>query len=123
MDGLKSNGDVIVIGATNLKSNDSLLMTGTSRIANYGFWFLDVLDPALLRSGRFDLVIDVPQPNKNGRKQILQHYLEKVKHNIAIDVERLASISGVLNGSDLQNIVNQAAIRAVQQGQEIVETR
>ena len=39
--------------------------------------FLDVLDPALLRPGRFDLSVDVPTPNKKGRKEILEHYFEK----------------------------------------------
>jgi len=101
MDGFKTNDDIIVIGATNLKA---------------------VLDPALLRPGRFDLVIDVPTPNKKGRKEILQHYFEKVKHNSSINVERLASITGGLNGSQLENIVNQAAIRAVRQRHEQVDT-
>lgn len=57
MDGFKSDENVIVIGATNLKS---------------------VLDPALMRPGRFDLTIDVPMPDKEGRKDILEHYFEKV---------------------------------------------
>jgi len=101
MDGFRSNDDVIVIGATNLK---------------------DVLDPALLRPGRFDLTIDVPHPNKKGRKEILQHYFDKVKHEKTIDVEKLASISAGLNGSQLENIVNQAAIRAVRQKHTTVDT-
>jgi ATP-dependent metalloprotease len=101
MDGFKAHNDIIVIGATNLKG---------------------VLDPAVLRPGRFDLVIDVPQPNKKGRKDILQHYFEKVKHDSSINVERLASITDGLNGSELENIVNQAAIRAVRQGHEQVDT-
>lgn len=101
MDGFKSNDDVIVIGATNLKG---------------------VLDPALLRPGRFDLVIDVPHPNKKGRKEILKHYFGKVKHNDTINVERLSSITGGLNGAQLENIVNQAAIRAVRQRHNEVDT-
>ena len=83
----------------------------------------DVLDPALLRPGRFDLTIDVPHPNKKGRKEILQHYFDKVKHEKTIDVEKLASISSGLNGSQLENIVNQAAIRAVRQKHTTVDTR
>lgn len=101
MDGFKSNDDVIVIGATNLKA---------------------VLDPALLRPGRFDLVIDVPNPNKKGRKEILKHYFNRVKHNESINVERLASITGGLNGSQLENIVNQAAIKAVRDRHIEVDT-
>ena len=82
-----------------------------------------MLDPALLRPGRFDLTIDVPHPNKKGRKEILQHYFDKVKHEKTIDVEKLASISAGLNGSQLENIVNQAAIRAVRQKHATVDTR
>ena len=98
-------------------------LSGGFTFASYYFWFLAVLDPALLRPGRFDLVIDVPTPNKKGRKEILQHYFEKVKHNSSVNVERLASITGGLNGSQLENIVNQAAIRAVRQRHEQVDTR
>merc|ERR1712131_519838 len=84
MDGFKSQSDVFVIGATNLK---------------------DSLDPALLRPGRFDLTIDVPMPNKKGRKEILTHYFSKIRHEAAIDIEKLASITAGFNGSQLENIV------------------
>lgn len=101
MDGFRSNDDVIVIGATNLKS---------------------VLDPALLRPGRFDLIIEVPLPNKQGRKEILNHYFDKVKHNGSVNVESLASITGGLTGAQLENIVNQAAIKAVRDSDKVVDT-
>ena len=45
--------------------------------------FSDVLDPALLRPGRFDLSVDVPTPNKKGRKEILEHYFGKGKAQIS----------------------------------------
>ena len=72
MDGFKSDENVIVIGATNLKS---------------------VLDPALLRPGRFDLTIDVPMPDKEGRKDILEHYFDKVKiFNILINYDQIVNL-------------------------------
>ena len=77
----------------------------------------------MLRPGRFDLIIDVPHPNKKGRKDILRHYFGKVKHDDSINVERLASITGGLNGAQLENIVNQAAIRAVRERHVEVDTR
>ncbi|CBY10282.1 unnamed protein product [Oikopleura dioica] len=101
MDGFKGNDGVLVVAATNLK---------------------DVLDPALLRPGRFDLSVDVPTPNKKGRKEILEHYFGKVKHDSAsISLERIASITSGMTGAQLENIVNQAAIRAVRQSHEIVD--
>jgi ATP-dependent 26S proteasome regulatory subunit len=81
------------------------------------------LDPALLRPGRFDLIIEVPLPNKQGRKEILNHYFDKVKHNGSVNVESLASITGGLTGAQLENIVNQAAIKAVRDSDKVVDTR
>ena len=90
--------------------------------------FLDVLDPALLRPGRFDLSVDVPTPNKKGRKEILEHYFGKgnaqfqisselffminsVKHNSAtISLEKIASITSGMTGAQLENIVNQGIL-------------
>ena len=71
MDGFKGNDGVLVVAATNLKGKCS--GKGSSQI------FSDVLDPALLRPGRFDLSVDVPTPNKKGRKEILEHYFGKGK--------------------------------------------
>lgn len=101
MDGFKGNDGVLVVAATNLK---------------------DVLDPALLRPGRFDLCVDVPNPNKKGRKEILEHFFSKVKHNsAAISLDKIASITSGMTGAQLENIVNQAAIRAVRQRHDIVD--
>jgi len=100
MDGLMENQNVIVIGATNLKN---------------------VIDPALLRPGRFDLTIDVPHPSKEGREEILNYYFSKVKHTKAIDVSKIAAVTTGSSGAQLANIVNQAAIRAVRQGHKEVD--
>jgi len=100
MDGFKSDENVIVIGATNLKS---------------------VLDPALLRPGRFDLTIDVPMPDMEGRKDILEHYFSKVKRDDTISIERIANITQGFTGAQLSNIVNQAAIKAVRDGHKAID--
>ena len=95
-------------------------------ILHYKLWRkLDFIktNQALLRPGRFDLTIDVPMPNKMGRKEILTHYFSKIRHEAAIDIEKLASITAGFNGSQLENIVNQAAIRAVRQRHKSVGTR
>lgn len=100
MDGFKTDENVIVIGATNLKS---------------------VLDPALMRPGRFDITIDVPMPDKDGRQDILEHYFGKVKHDETVNVERIASITQGMSGAQLSNIVNQAAIKAVREGHKFID--
>ena len=82
-----------------------------------------MLDPALLRPGRFDLIIDVPAPNKKGRKEILSHYFSKIKHHAGVNIERLSSVTAGLTGAQLENIVNQAAIRAVRERHVEVDTR
>ena len=99
MDGIKENENLIIIGATNFK---------------------EYLDSAVLRPGRFDLVIDVPTPDKQGREEILEHYFSKVEHEQDIDVKRIAGISVGMTGASLANIVNQAAIRAVREGHDKV---
>ena len=73
---------------------------------------------------QFDWFIHLPgRPNKNGRKEILAHFLDKVKHSSVIDFERLGAITLGLSRKELEIIVNLATIRAVQQGHEHVDTR
>jgi ATP-dependent metalloprotease len=100
MDGLKENENIIVLAATNLKG---------------------VIDPALLRPGRFDLIIDVPTPDKKGREEILEHYFSKVKHDSTINIKRIADVTAGFTGASLANIVNQAAIKAVNEGHKKVD--
>ncbi|XP_065665254.1 ATP-dependent zinc metalloprotease YME1L1 isoform X2 [Hydra vulgaris] len=97
LDGFTQNEGVIVIGATN---------------------FPEILDKALTRPGRFDSKVHVAMPDVRGRKNILQLYLKKVPCAKDIDSEVLARGSPGFSGADLNNLVNQAALRAAAQGCE-----
>jgi len=100
MDGFASNEGVIVLGATNR---------------------VDQLDKALLRPGRFDTKVEVPPPDKKGRKEILHLYLGKIKHDIpSIDVDTLTSLTIGFTGADIENMVNTAALRAATIGNNFV---
>lgn len=93
MDGYESSKGVFVMGATNLE---------------------DSLDPAILWAGRFDKIIKVPLPNKEGRELILWHYLSKVKSDMSkINLKKFVMLSTGMSGSELKNLVNLAAIKAV----------
>jgi ATP-dependent metalloprotease len=70
------------------------------------------LDPALLRPGRFDLEVNVGVPDVRGRAEILEHYLKKVVLSADADVEILSRLTVGFTGADLENLVNQAALRA-----------
>lgn len=67
----------------------------------------DDLDKALLRPGRFDVEVQVPIPDFTGRKEILDHYLQKIKLSNDVDVELLARGTTGFTGADLENLVNQ----------------
>jgi len=97
MDGFVSNEGVIVLGATNRQ---------------------DDLDKALLRPGRFDTKVQVSNPDIKGRKEILQLYLNKIKHDNTVKLETLAARTSGFSGADLENLVNTAAIRAAIEGLE-----
>ncbi|KZS20222.1 ATP-dependent Zinc metalloprotease YME1 [Daphnia magna] len=102
MDGFHQNEGVIVLGATNRR---------------------DDLDKALLRPGRFDVEVQVPVPDFAGRKEILQHYLSKVKLADDVDVELLARGTTGFTGADIENLVNQAAVRGAIDGVPAVTTK
>jgi cell division protease FtsH len=99
MDGFEANEGVILIAATNRP---------------------DVLDPALLRPGRFDRQIVVPNPDINGREQILKVHMRKVP--LAPDVEARTIARGTpgFSGADLANLVNEAALLAARAGKRVV---
>lgn len=101
MDGFHQNEGVIVLGATN-RRND--------------------LDQALLRPGRFDVEVTVPTPDYAGRHEIITFYLEKILHN-EIDIALLARGTKGFTGADLQNMINQAALRAAIDGAEEVSLK
>ncbi|XP_060778126.1 ATP-dependent zinc metalloprotease YME1L1-like isoform X2 [Neoarius graeffei] len=99
MDGFKPNEGVIVIGATN---------------------FAEALDNALVRPGRFDMQVTVPRPDVKGRTEILNWYLKKIKVDPDVDAEIIARGTVGFSGAELENLVNQAALKAAVDGKEMV---
>ncbi|AWK86012.1 ATP-dependent zinc metalloprotease FtsH [Azospirillum thermophilum] len=80
----------------------------------------EILDPALLRAGRFDRQVLVDRPDKAGRAQILRVHLKKAKLDSAVRVEELAALTPGFSGADLANLINEAAIIATRRGGEAV---
>ena len=80
----------------------------------------EILDPALLRAGRFDRQILVDRPDKKGRMQILDVHLKKVKLAPNTDREQIAALTPGFSGADLANLVNEAAVLATRHGHEVV---
>lgn len=76
----------------------------------------EILDPALLRSGRFDRQIVVDRPERKGREQILRVHMRKVKADKGLDLDQIAGITTGFTGADLANLVNEAAIVATRRG-------
>ena len=99
MDGFETNEGVIIIAATNRK---------------------DVLDPALLRPGRFDRQIHVPNPDIKGREKILAVHARKVPLGPDVDLRTIARGSPGFSGADLMNLVNEAALMAARIGRRFV---
>ena len=96
MDGLDtSNNGVIVMAATNR---------------------LELLDPALLRAGRFDRIVQCPLPDKDGREAILRIATKKYVLSADVDLEKIARLTPATSGADLAAIANEAAIRAARRG-------
>jgi len=95
MDGFESNEGVIIVAATNRP---------------------DVLDPALLRPGRFDRQVVVPIPDVGGRQKILEIYGKKTKMAANIDYDILARGTPGFSGADLENLINEAALMAAREG-------
>ncbi|BCW92124.1 MAG: ATP-dependent zinc metalloprotease FtsH [Thermoanaerobaculum sp.] len=100
MDGFESNEGVILIAATNRP---------------------DVLDPALLRPGRFDRRIVVNRPDLNGRLEILKVHTAKIKLADDVSLEVLARSTPGFSGADIANLVNEAALRAARLNKQAVE--
>jgi len=100
MDGFESNEGVILISATNRP---------------------DVLDPALLRPGRFDRQVVVPVPDLKGREGILKVHLRKKMVADNLDVSILARGTPGFTGADIENMVNEAALMAARRGKDKIE--
>jgi len=99
MDGFEANEGVIIVAATNRK---------------------DVLDPALLRPGRFDRMIHVPNPDIKGREKILGVHARKVPIGPDVDLRIIARGCPGFSGADLANLVNEAALTAARVGRRMV---
>jgi cell division protease FtsH len=83
----------------------------------------DILDPALLRPGRFDRQIVVPLPDLEERKPILQVHCKEKRIGPDVDLELVARGTPGMSGADLANLVNEAALHAVRRGSQVVEMR
>ncbi|OIQ01874.1 MAG: cell division protein FtsH [Zetaproteobacteria bacterium CG06_land_8_20_14_3_00_59_53] len=99
MDGFEANEGVILVAATNRP---------------------DVLDPALLRPGRFDRQVVVPRPDLKGREEILRVHMRKVPLSSDVEVKSLARGTPGFSGADLANLVNEAALNAARFGADRV---
>ncbi|MEN5236170.1 ATP-dependent zinc metalloprotease FtsH [Pseudomonas sp. TWI923] len=83
----------------------------------------EVLDPALLRAGRFDRQIIIDRPDRKGRLAILKVHLHKIVYKNDLDCERIAELTPGLTGADLANLVNEAAIVATRRASQWVELK
>jgi len=102
MDGLESLNDVLVIGATNRP---------------------DIIDPALLRQGRFDRVIFTPVADEEGRKKIFEIYMEKMPLSKDIDVNKLASKTKGYVGADIEGVCREAGMIALREDMKCEEVK
>jgi cell division protease FtsH len=82
----------------------------------------EILDPALLRAGRFDRQVLVDRPDKKGRTEVLKVHLKKVRLASEVDPEAIAALTPGFTGADLANLVNEAALLATRRGAEGVGT-
>ena len=99
MDGFGVNEGIIVMAATNRK---------------------DILDPAILRPGRFDRRIPVELPDLKGREAILKVHAKKIRVAPDVDFHTIARMAAGASGAELANIINEAALRAVRQNRTVV---
>ncbi len=99
MDGFAPNQGIVVIAATNRP---------------------DILDPALLRPGRFDRQVTVGAPDVKGREQILRIHARKVAVGVEVDLRQIARGTPGFSGAELANLVNEAALYAVRSGRQMV---
>ena len=102
MDGFESNDSVILIAATNRS---------------------DVLDPALLRPGRFDRQIVVDNPDLKGRRRILDVHAANKPMASDVDLDSLASLTPGFSGAELANLLNESALLAARRGQKIITNK
>src|SRR5712672_887617 len=99
LDGFDSRSGLVILAATNRP---------------------EILDPALLRAGRFDRQVLVDRPDKKGRVQILQVHMKKVKVAPDVDADKVAALTPGFTGADLANLINEAALLATRRGADAV---
>ncbi len=99
MDGFAENAGIIVMAATNR---------------------VDILDPAILRPGRFDRKVTVGRPDVRGRQEILQVHAKKKPLSDDVDLERVARTTAGFTGADLENLMNEAAILAAKENNRFI---
>ncbi|MCX6680376.1 MAG: proteasome-activating nucleotidase [Methanothrix sp.] len=95
MDGFRTRGDIKIIAATNR---------------------IDILDPALLRPGRFDRIIEIPMPSAVGRLKILEIHSQKMKKDEDVDLAEIVKVTDEASGADLNAIVVEAGMNALRRG-------
>jgi len=100
MDGFDPRGDIKIIGATNR---------------------IDILDPAILRPGRFDRIIETPLPNHEGRLAIFKIHTRNMKVDKDVNLNELASITEGASGADIKAIVTEAGMLAIRNGRTVVK--
>ena len=92
---MRTRGDIKIIAATNR---------------------IDILDPALLRPGRFDRIIEIPLPSLEGRMKILNIHAGKVNKAPDVDLDKIAKETEEASGADLKSIVVEAGMNAIRRG-------
>jgi transitional endoplasmic reticulum ATPase len=100
IDGLEDLKGVVIIGATNRP---------------------DIIDEALLRPGRFDRIIDVPLPDKNGRRHILSIHTKKKPLDSSCDIDKITDLTEGYTGADIESLVNAAAIIAIKEHIHLIQ--
>ena len=102
LDGVEELKGVLVLGATNR---------------------LDILDPAVLRPGRFDEILEIPLPDEKGREEVFEVHMRNKPHGTAIDLHRLATMTEGLSGSEIASICAKAALQAVRRAVERIKVQ
>ena len=102
MDGFEDNSGIIVVAATNR---------------------VDILDPAILRPGRFDRKISVSRPDVKGREDILKIHAKDKPVGSDVDLKQIAQTSAGFTGADLENLLNEAAIKAAKGNKAYIEQK
>jgi ATP-dependent 26S proteasome regulatory subunit len=100
MDGLQELKNVVVLAATNRP---------------------DAIDPAILRAGRFDKIIDIPMPDEKAREQIFTIHTKRMPLDKSIDIVELAKVTENYTGAEIENVCREAGMSAIRANRDIVK--